>query len=222
MTPWSFSSLNQFETCPAQYAAERVYKTIERVSGPEADWGNEVHNALENRLRKKDPLISSFAGYENLAAIVDNMPGDKFYEHSIALTKDRRVTLWDAKDVWLRSAILDVLVVKDEYATVIDWKTGKVKENTLQLQLYALCVFAAFKNVEVVHGLYHWVAHDKVTRSIFHKEHEEELWEPIINKVNSLQEAYNLDIWTPRPSGLCKRHCANTDCEFHGIGNRRM
>ena len=217
---WSYSSLNQFETCPLQYAAERVYKTIERPSNPQSDWGIAVHEALEKRLRSKAPLASQYEQYEKLVAVVEKLEGDKFYEYEVALTRERKVVAWDAKDVWVRN-IIDVLVVKDSIAIVIDWKTGKIKKDSSQLALYALIVFATFPKVLSVVTIFSWVKFSKADRWTFHRDDVEELWQPFLERVASLEEAFFLDIWVPRPSGLCKKHCANTECEFHGVGNRR-
>jgi hypothetical protein len=37
---------------------------------------------------------------------------------------------------------------------------------------------------------------------------------------SGLQRAVRANVWPPRPSGLCKKHCGVTSCEYWGKGNR--
>ena len=217
---WSYSALNHFETCPAQYAAERVYKTIERRDNEASIWGIEVHNAIEHRLRNGGTLPERFKSYESVSALVEGITGDHFYEEQMALNRLYRPVDWTAKDVWVRG-ILDVLVVNKDKAIALDWKTGKRKLDAMQLHLFALMVFAHFPEVLHITTVFQWLKFGKSDRAIYHREDIDELWKPLLDRYHKLEEAFQLDIWTPKPSGLCKNYCAHTECEYHGVGNRR-
>jgi hypothetical protein len=220
MISWSHSALSQFETCPSQYAAERIYKLIPRSTNEASIWGNEVHEALEHRLRDGTPLSERFASYEEAALKVEKMQGHLFVEHEMALTRDYKPCAWEAPNMWVRG-IIDALVVNNTQAWAGDWKTGAIRDDSLQLQLFALYVFAHFPNVILVHTAYEWLKFGKTTENTFYRSDIPVMWQPFEIKVAKLQEAADLDIWTPRPSGLCKHYCNNTLCEYHGVGNRR-
>jgi hypothetical protein len=219
MITWSYSAINQFETCPAQYAAERVYKTAKRQINDAAVWGNQVHEAIELRLRDKAPLTSRFKAYESVAKLIERLEGHQFYEHKMALDRQYNPTGWKADNVWVRG-ILDVLVVKNDKAIALDWKTGKIRKDSLQLQLFALYVFAHFPDVNTVHTIFQWLKFAQSDKAIYYRKDIDELWKPFEEKYAKLAEAARLDIWTPRPSGLCKAWCSNTLCEYHGVGSR--
>lgn len=217
---WSWSVLNQFETCPAQYAAERVYRTIKRQDNEASIWGNEVHGAIEHRLRTGEPLAERFKTYEKVATVIDGVEGDKFYEEQMALNVHYRPVMWMAKDVWVRG-IIDVLIVNGDTAMALDWKTGKRKVNTLQLQLFALLTFAHFPDVQRISTIFQWLQTGQSDQEVYNRSELEKIWVPFLDKYRVLKEAYSLDIWTPKPSGLCIKHCAHKECEYHGVGNRR-
>jgi len=217
---WSYSSLSQFETCPAQYAAERVYKTIKREDNEASIWGTEVHSAIETRLRTGNKLPERFLAYEFAASTIERVGGDHFYEEQMSLNRLLRPVTWFAPDVWVRG-ILDVLIVNGETAVALDWKTGKVKPDVTQLKLFALLTFAHFPGVTTVSTVFQWLKFNTSTTDIFHRKDIDSLWEHMLQRYGPMEEAHRLDIWTPRPSGLCKNYCAHKECEFHGVGNRR-
>jgi hypothetical protein len=42
---WSFSAVNDFDTCPYQYAAKRYHCTVQFEDTPATIWGTRVHDA---------------------------------------------------------------------------------------------------------------------------------------------------------------------------------
>ncbi len=217
---WSYSALNQFETCPAQYAAQRVYKTLKFQENEASIWGNEVHEAIETRLRTGKEMPERFKSYAVAAEAIEGLGGDHFYEEQMSLNRHFKPVAWMARDVWVRG-ILDVLIVDGQKAVAIDWKTGKVKPDPTQLKLFALLTFAHFPGVEVVATIFQWLKFGQNTVNVYYRADIDELWTALIERYQRLEEAHRLDIWTPRPSGLCKNYCGHEACEFHGIGQRR-
>ena len=59
MTPkipaWSYSSLTNFETCPRQFKLLKIDKVVPFKETEAIRHGNEVHKALELRLKDKTP-----------------------------------------------------------------------------------------------------------------------------------------------------------------------
>ena len=45
--PWSYSSLQAFETCPRRFYLTRIAKLASEAQTQATLWGNEVHKALE-------------------------------------------------------------------------------------------------------------------------------------------------------------------------------
>jgi hypothetical protein len=219
--PWSHSALDQFKNCPRAYHAHRVEKSIPYVEGPEAAYGNIVHKHFEDRLRHGLVLPSDLQSHELYLARLEALPGVGEAEQEIALNRSGQPCgYWDA-DVWYRGKV-DYLKVHLDMARVYDWKTGKPHQKLLQLYEYALWTFLKHPAVTKVYAEYYWTkAPSTPTGVTVMRTQIPEIWAMLIPDLKQMVEAYATDIWQPRPSGLCKRHCAVSDCEFNGLGNRR-
>lgn len=214
--PWSHSALEQFKNCPRAYHAHRVEKSIPYVEGPEAKYGNEVHKHFEDRLRHGVVLPSDLKSHEAYLAKLEALPGIGEAEQEIALnTRGQACGYWDP-DVWFRGKI-DYIKVNGDKARVWDWKTGKPHQKSLQLYEYILWTFIKHPEVQMVHAEYYWTRAPAqphgITKS---RERMNEIWSLLIPDLKQYVEAYKTDTWQPRQSGLCKRHCAVTSCEFNG------
>jgi hypothetical protein len=210
---WSFSSRQQFKNCPKQYAEVRVYKRIKDVPGVEAQWGDRVHKAIEATVKTDKPMAPEFAPYQALADVVKTWPGTVRSEQQIALTYDLKQTEWYAPDVWVRG-ILDVTQVNGDAASVLDWKTGKVKPDSDQLKLFALLTFAIEPLVNRVKTAFVWIKHRKTTPAEFTRDQVDELWKPFREDYDQILWAHLTNSFPPRPSGLCNGWCPVTDCSF--------
>lgn len=213
----SHSSMNTFETCPRQYESKYVLKDVVFESGPEADWGNEVHTALEHYVRDGTPLPSNMVQYTRFAEAVRRRPGTKVCEGAYAVRADLTPTDFFAKDVWWRSKIDVLNIVHPMAAEIWDWKTGKQKPDTLQLMLYACLVFFHYPAVQQINAGYVWLKDEVVTRPItYHRTDLRTMWNTFVTKYERLAAAYDNGTFQPKPSGLCRRHCPVRRCEFFG------
>lgn len=215
--PWSFSSLGAFETCPKRYYLTRVTKLVKEPPTEATIWGNEVHTALENRLKDKTPLPTGMARYEKHCLSIERTPGEIFTERQYALTKKLSPTGWWDEDAWCRG-IIDVGVINGDKAVLLDWKTGKVKPNSAQLQLFAAFVFHSNPEINVISTGFVWLKDDKITSERFVRDDLAAIWGEYIPRVKRMELAYKDDRWEPKPSGLCKNYCpvGKELCSFCG------
>ena len=121
LVPISFSKLNTFETCPRQYEAKYVTKTVPYQQTPEAEWGDYVHKSLENYIRYNQPLPANVADYQRFADAILAMRGQAIAERAVAINPYLMETGYFDGDVWIRAKI-DVTVLRDDSALVLDWK----------------------------------------------------------------------------------------------------
>jgi len=144
--PLSFSRLSTFEQCPAQFDYLYVSKRVQNTMNEASEYGDRVHKVLEAKgngsLDESTLTLEGKQSLERWGALVDKItsrPGEKLFEHQMSVNRQLQPVDWFAKDVWIRS-IADVLVVDGDTAYCLDYKTGKVKENPTQLQLFAAMV----------------------------------------------------------------------------------
>ena len=45
---------------------------------------------------------------------------------------------------------------------------------------------------------------------------EPEMWQKWLNEYGKMEEAYEVGVWNPRPSGLCRAHCVVLECPHNG------
>ena len=121
---WSYSSLSNFEQCPRQYKLLKIDKVVPFKETEAIRHGNEVHKALELRLKDKTPLPAKYAQYESMVAKLDK-PG-VFVEAEYALTRNLEPCGWWDKSCWVRGKVDAGVKAKDK-VLIVDWKTGKMK-----------------------------------------------------------------------------------------------
>lgn len=209
---WSYSALNQFETCPRQYHRLRVLKDIIEAPSPQMADGNRQHKMLELRIKDGKPLPSDMKGLETLCQRVERIPATIVTEQKIALTEELKPTTYFAKDVWLRG-VLDLAAIKSPRAYIIDYKTGKRKPDSTQLMLFAGMAFAQYKAVSTVNTAFWWLKTKEVDKETFHRKDSHLIWQHFVPKVNHMRDSIAAGNFPARPSGLCRGWCPVKDCE---------
>jgi len=215
---WSFSSLNAFGTCPRQYHAVKILKTVAETKGEATLWGTRFHEVAEHYLKGEQELPAEFEQFREYLDQFLAMPGTLSVELELGVNKRLEPCDFLDPDVWCRG-IVDVLVRNDGVAYVGDHKTGKRKPNSKQLKLFAALVFAHYPDVHTCRTAFHWIKTDEVDKVTFNRLQVLEMWETFVPELKQFLEAFKTDTFTPRPSGLCKKHCSVSDCEYCGIGS---
>jgi hypothetical protein len=219
---WSYSSLGLFQQCPRKYYHLRVAKDIKEPESTAILYGKEVHLALEEYIRDGKPIPAQFKEFTDIADMLKAMPGDKLCEYKMGLTKDIQACGFFDKNVWFRG-VADLLIINGDTARVIDYKTGKSSEfaDKKQLELMSLAVFKHFPNVRTVKaGLIFLVANDFI-KADFEKEDSSNTWLKWIQETDRLEEAYEVNVWNPKPNFTCRKYCLVKDCEHNGKGHYR-
>lgn len=225
LMPLSYSRLSTFESCERKFEYLYVLKSVQDMGSTATEYGTRVHTELE--LRGKALAAGDPAPEEGEAkkwyGLVDRIaaqPGDKLFEHQMAIRRDKTPCGWFDGDVWLRS-IADVLVVNGKKAWCFDWKTGKQKENPTQMQLFAAMVFLHFPDVEEVVTSFVWLVPGKTTNATYQRRYADSLWLSIEPRLVAVQEAVDLGVFKAKPSGLCPWCPAQDICADAKKGKRK-
>ncbi len=215
---WSFSGLGDYETCPLRWNEVKLLKHFQDTPGPEMLWGNRVHQAIAETLNPGAPLPVEMAMYQEWVDMVKSLPGKLYVEQKYAIDKDFQPTTYFADNVWYRG-IGDAVKVSGTRAAILDWKTGKIKVDSVQLMLMAQCVFSHFPEVEKVHTGFVWLKENCTSPAEFTRRDVADQWPALLLRVASMRLAYEDENFPPKPSGLCKKHCPVTTCKYHGKGS---
>lgn len=208
-----------FENCPLRYYRQRVLRDVTEEDGEASLYGKRIHKLLETRLTSigvtAGDISAEITKYEPLCQSVETIArsGELYIEHQMTLTPKLTPTDWDAEDAWLRS-ILDVLVVRGSLAVNLDWKTGKRKNDPLQLDIFAAQVFKHFPEVQTVRSSLVWLQTLELDTSTHKRADLNVLWGNIMPRTNRIEQAHDTNVWPPKPSGLCNYCPARFTCPY--------
>ena len=219
---WSFSKLKNFETCPKRHEQIDILKNYREAEEPGGalEWGNRVHAALHATLGKGEPLPAEMKDYQKYVDMVGKLPGKLFVEQKYAITVDFGPTQYFAPNVWYRG-IGDVVKIAGTRGTILDWKTGAIKVDSVQLMLMAQCLFSHFPQIQRVHTGYIWLKEDATTVEVYDRRDMATSWVGLLDRVAQLEHAAATHSYPAKPSGLCIKWCPVASCQFYRKGARR-
>ena len=135
------------------------------------------------------------------------------------MTADLEPCSFFAKDVWFRG-IVDLAIIDEDTGTgwIIDYKTGKSAKyaDKGQLELMALTIFKHYPKVTNLKAGLLFVIAKSLVKAEYEIDLQQVLWSKWLSNYAKLEKAFEVDVWNPRPSGLCRRHCQVIQCPHNG------
>lgn len=216
---WSYSKLKNFEVCPKKHYEVDLAKTYEEKEEPDGPlaWGNRVHKALAAALLGTTPLPLEMQQYAAWVDRVKRGAGKLYVEQKYAINRQFQKTEYFASDVWYRG-VGDVVRISGNLALVLDWKTGKILEDSVQLMLMAQCLFSHYPELKYVHSEFVWLKDDCSTPELFTRKEVGDQWIGLLDRVNALEHAAKTMTYPPKPGRLCRNYCPVESCPFHKKG----
>ena len=213
---WSYSRLKNFEACPHKHNMVDLTKEFAEEESDQLRYGNAIHKAAEDRLGPKKVPLPTFA--KKLAKYCDGLestPGEIIPEIKAAFTDLIYPCDYFDDDVWYRGKI-DVLKINGPVALVIDWKTGKIIEDSVQLALAAAWVFAKYPQIKRVRSEFVWLKFDARTHATFTPEDIGDLWSSLEPRIEAMRVAWETGVYPAKQGGLCRNYCPVETCKHYG------
>ena len=201
----SYSRLSTFEQCPQKFDYLYVTKAVQDLGNEHTIYGNRVHESLEKYGKTGDEseLTRETRDFKPLVDRILSKSGTKYFEYQMAIDQNEKPCGWFDSGVWLRS-IADVLVIDGTKAYCFDWKTGKVRDNPTQLQLFSCMIMLHFPEVEEVKTAFVWLKHNEITSVNYNRKYFNLLWNGIVTRLAAVQDSIELGTYKAKPSGLCR------------------
>jgi len=222
--PYSFSKIKTFQQCPQKFNWQYINKIDIDKNFVDPSFfvrGRFIHQFIANKLSGGDGNINGFTDlltHDKLDLInhADQMLENEYLQYTFNLehTKvEKRIKLSDTllptNKNHLFVGAIDYFAVEDDFATIIDWKSGKYRDNPSfdQLELYAIWIIETYPKVDEIDLCFFYIEEEKfiintITRELVIKFKEKLLLE--------IQEIENTQIFTINPTGGCK-YCAFID-----------
>ncbi len=217
---WSYSALTSFEQCPHRFLKTRISKEVTEPQSDAMLWGNRVHKALEDSVKKNTPLPEGMTQWTPIIEKIKEKgrkPSRKLEaEQKLAVTKDMRATTFFGSGVYIR-AIIDVTIEDGKHAFVGDYKTGNINPDSHQLMLTAGCIFATRPWIESITNTFIWLKDGSTTVEKFTREDEPQIWQEFLPRAKRMEDMIAAREFPKRPSGLCRKHCPVRTCEHNGF-----
>lgn len=221
--------LDKFLTCPKMYAATYITKESQYTESPAAKHGKLLHASIETYIITKGatqfpPEVSYGLPYAQWILDMAAQPDIEIkVEASIAMTRNFEPTDWynKIKAPWMRGKA-DVLIIDHakKKSVVVDWKTGKPKDDNTQAHILSLCAARTYgySDVECL-----WVnihpEHENATKGppkvVHHKLSAVQPYtefNELFGNIARYEQACDDHTFTPKPNGLCKKYCDVASC----------
>lgn len=176
---WSFSRYLEYAACPLKYKLHAIDK-IKEPSNVYAEHGITAHARGEHFLKGSIKQVpDEFKNFKS--EMMELRKAGAVPEYDLAVTKSWSPTTYDDwNNVWCR-AKADAVVVGDDDCFIIDYKTGKEKDNDpLQMELYAVLAMAHYPKVKSFFVELWYLGSSKVTANEYSRKDEKKLrkdWE---------------------------------------------
>lgn len=226
---WSWTRLDCFEQCPRKFQGSYVTKDFPQpdFDAPHFAKGKAVHDTLENYLNDGTAITNPIkykgdefrVDLEFLMPVLNKMRAakEKHIELQVCFDQELNEISWFDKRAWCR-VIFDALIIVGDFALIIDWKTGKVKQYSDQLKLFAGAVFSSYPQVNRVLSAYVWCEHP--TQKPVYAEYTrvkdaESIWLEFGDRAELIQMANESGNWPAKKNMFCKWCDAlPSQCEF--------
>lgn len=214
---WSFSSLKTFQQCPKKYYHTKILKDVVQEDTKATLYGKDFHTAAEEYIRDGAPLPAKFSFAKTTLDNLNNIPGVKYCEVKLGLTKGLEPCSFNAKNVWWHG-IADLVVVNEDkgLAYSVDYKTSKNARyaDIKQLDLVATGLFAKYPAVKKVKSALLFVVSNEFVHAEHHAENMQEYVAKPAQDVARIEAALENGVWNPVQGPLC-RFCPVRQCEYN-------
>ena len=199
MTAWSYSSIKTFEQCPKKYFHLKVVKDVKDTPGEAADYGTAVHEAAELFIKDGTPIPEKFAYMRPIVEPLAAKRGTKHTELKLGVRKTdtgyEPCGFFD-KDVWWRG-IVDLLIVNNHTAFMIDYKTGKSAKyaDMKQLDLMAGAIFVHYPEVQKIKSALAFVVSNEFPKKVHVRAKLDQYFSVFDDQLDQLEVAMDNGIW---------------------------
>jgi hypothetical protein len=185
--------------------------------------GTAVHEALKRRIKLREKLPEEYSNFEDICAEISTTDHIKYCEMKLGVHHDNGPCDFFLSGVFLRG-VLDLVLSYREgnsdagwscAALLLDWKTGKKREDPFELEIQALLLKKKWPELAKITGHYVWLR-DNGGKGALGAAHDCSDTEKTLAKVKATEASMKARLvskdWPPDDGPLCA-WCPVTSCE---------
>jgi hypothetical protein len=198
-----------------------VAKDVKEPLGEAITFGNEIHKIAQEYVELGKPIPEKYAAIEPPLKSLKAMPGRKLCENKLGLTADFEPCGFFEKNVWWRG-IADIIILQDDVALTVDYKTGKKSQyaDLKQLEILSLALFKHFPEIKKVKAGLLFLFADDFVKTAYSAETQEDLWISWVSDVGQLEASVRNNVWNAKPNFTCRGWCPVESCDHNqGVKN---
>jgi hypothetical protein len=219
--PWSHSALETHGNCPWQYHEKYIARNLPpEEKSKQQLWGIKVHekfDAYVSRPGNTLPVdLEIYKDFLDKLIAEGEANGHAKTECKVALgINPFGPCSYFAKNVWWRGIIdFHTINAAEGRAKIVDYKTGKKKDDWAQLAESALWIFAEYPKVNLINAQYYWTEDMTVTKKVWARSEMDTLVAMFSDKLAAYAHSFKTEVFGKKQSGLCYGYCPVTSCEF--------
>ncbi len=214
LPPITYTFHRNFDNCPRKAWHINIAKDLPKEDTEQLRWGNQVHSALDRRISRGAALPEAMEKYEHFCNFGAYMVKT---ELKLGIRANGLPCGFFDDDVYMRG-VIDVLIPSWgglDRAVIWDWKTGKKREESGELQIHAALLKAKHPEFNRIMGYYVWLQEMQLG-----KPHDVSDTQATLERERKTREqverafAHGADAFPPRQNPLCG-YCPVKSCEFN-------
>jgi len=196
----SYSAIKLYEQCPLKYKFSRIDE-LQEPSGEAAARGSSIHLEIEEILKGGLALITHKELIYLLPQLEQWRKANAFSEMQFAVDLFWNAVDYKSDKAWFRG-VIDLYLEEGNTATVLDFKTGKERDYSDQVIVYAAVVLATKPHINRVNLAIEFIDSQKnVQYARITREELDKHKDSLSHRINAIKTD---KIFAPNPSGLCK------------------
>jgi hypothetical protein len=212
--------LSAFDNCPWKGFRMYIAKDLAKTNDSKRDWGNTLHKAFSMYITRGRALPREAIKYApTLAPLQAQKP---FTELPLAVRRDGSPCGFFDDGVFVRG-YGDVVMLRGPMALILDFKSGKKREDSAELRLHSMMLRAAHPELERVLGQYIWLQHVDMGLSPMGQQHDVSdtvaTWAYVEQAMDEIEHMLTNNHFPKQPNPLCG-WCPVMDCEHNKVSER--
>jgi RecB family exonuclease len=199
MITYSYSSIKTYEQCPQKFKFGRIDKLPE-PSGEAAERGKKLHSYIEANIKNESDILPE--EIEHIRPSINELKSmNAEAEKQFAIDLDWKPVQFFDKNARFRG-VIDIYAKNNDRAVVLDWKSGKVRDYSDQVRVYAAVSFAIDEELQSIKPVISFIDHKK---EVEYPSIPREVYPSIRAELERRMATIDNDsVFAPNPNFLCR------------------